>query len=113
MQTVMSILIILVLLVLVYLMWRALLARGFRRVVAVFRENKALNPNKAKTLEAMGLEERKGLFGTAMFTRRDYRQTAMRILGQERIIKMTEGPKFYLDEDALRSSRVKRFANIQ
>ena len=103
--------IIIVLLAGVYFMWRTLMARGFRAVVAIFRAKRATDPKRAATLEELGLEEPRGIFGR-FFRRRDYKQTAMRILGQSRIILMTPGEKFYLSEEALAYSRYKTFAKI-
>jgi hypothetical protein len=34
-------------------------------------------------------------------------------MGQDRIILMTEGERFYLSEEAFQQSRVKRFAGIE
>jgi hypothetical protein len=106
-----TLLIILVVIALTYLMWRSLMRRGFRRVVAIFRAAKATDPKRAHTLEQLGLEGRSGML--RYFGPRDYKQTAMRIMGQDRIILMTEDEKFYLSEEALRVSRVKRFAGLE
>jgi len=106
-----TLLIIIVLLVLTYLMWRALLRRGFRRVVAIFRAAKATDAKRARTLEELGLEGRSGAL--RYFGPRDYKQTAMRIMGQDRIILMTGGERFYLSEETLQHSRVKRFAGLE
>ena len=112
MQTTLAILFIVAALGLAYYLWRFLLGRAMRRVVAIFRAAKATDPKKAATLEAMGLQEGKGLIGNS-FKRRDYRQVAMRIMGQEGVIRMVEGEKFYLSEDALNTSRVKKFGGIR
>jgi len=91
-----TLLIIIVLLVLTYLMWRALMRRGFRKVVAIFRAAKATDSSEPARSRA-GLEARSGMlryFGP------DYKQTAMRIMGQDRIILMTKDEKFYLSEEA-------------
>jgi hypothetical protein len=112
MRTGLSILFIVAMLALVYFLWRFLMMRAMRRVVAVFRANKATNAKRAATLEKMGLQEGKGLVGNA-FKRRDYRQIAMRIMGQEGVIRMVEGERFYLSEETLETSRVKKFGRIE
>lgn len=106
-----ALLIIILLIAIAYLLWRTLMRRGFRRVVAIFRAAKATDAKQARTLEELGLEGRQGLL--RYFGPRDYKQTAMQIMGQDRIILMTTDQKFYLSEETLEHSRVKRFAGLE
>jgi hypothetical protein len=105
--------ILLVIIGLAFFFWRFLLARGMRTVVAIFRAHKAVDSERAAPLAQLGLVGRKGSLGTNMFGPRDYKQTGMRMMGQEGVIKTTDGEKFYLDENALATSRIKRFAGIK
>ena len=97
-------------LALVYLLWRFLMARGIRKVVAIFRAAKATDAKGARTLAELGLEGRSGAL--SYFGPRDYKQTAMRLMGQDRVILMTEGERFYLSEAALANSRIRNFARL-
>jgi hypothetical protein len=111
MPTAIAILVIVLMAAGAYYLWRFMLARALRAVVSAFRQHKATDAKRAVTLEALGLQQRKGLFGP-FFKARDHRQTAMRVMAQEGIIRMAEGERFYLSEDALAQSRVKRFAHL-
>jgi hypothetical protein len=91
-------------------LWRFLLQKGVRRVVAQFREKGATDVKKAKTLTELGLV-RPGMLGRA-FRPRDYRYQALRMLADERVIMKTDQERFFLSEDGLRVSRLKRFAKI-
>ena len=98
---------IILMLVAAYYLWRFMLRRGMRAVVRAFREHGAVSPKKAATLEEMGLQPLTIL--NRMFRPRDYKRPASQILAREGIIKMTEGPRFYLDETALKQSRIAGF----
>ena len=110
-STIAIVIIVLMIVVAVYTS-RLLAARAMRSVVAVFRQHGAVNAKKATTLRELGLVPRRSMFG-GFFRTRDYRQTAMRILEQNGIIKPAEGQRYYLSEEALNNSRVKTFANIE
>jgi hypothetical protein len=113
MKSAITLLIILLLIVAAFFFLRFLVARGMRKVVAIFREHKAVNPKGAATLPELGLVARRGMMGTSMFRPRDYKQTGMRIMAQEGVIKMTADERFYIDEKALAASRTKKFAHIK
>jgi hypothetical protein len=91
-----------------FYLWRFLLRRGVRRVLAVFRELKALDAKRAKTLNELGLEQQPYL--RRMFRPRDYNKTAADLLYRQGIIKVVpDTGRFYLDERALKQSRLASF----
>jgi hypothetical protein len=111
MPTVIAILIIALMLGGTYAMWRFLVSKGMRAVVVLFRKHNATDPKRAATLETLGLAPPKSPLGT-MFRPRDYRQSGMRILAQQGIIKVADGGRVYLSEETLKTSRARTFANI-
>jgi hypothetical protein len=113
MKSAITLLIIVLLIAMAFFFFRFLVARGMRKVVATFRDYKAVSPKGAATLQELGLVERKGMMGTNMFRLRDYKQTGMRIMAQEGVIKMTADERFYIDEKTLAASRTKKFAGIK
>ena len=66
---------------------RLLLQKALRRVVSVFRDQGATDARSARTLEALGLVQA-GFLGR-IFRPRDYRPQALRLLGQENVIRAT------------------------
>ncbi len=106
MANVIAIFIILLMGVLAFYLWRLMFVRGMRRVVAVFRECKALDPERAKTLEELGLQRPPYL--RRMFRPRDYKQSASEMLYRQGIIKATQDGRFYLSESELSKSNTNR-----
>ena len=106
MINVVAVVVILLVVVLAFYLWRYLLIRAVRAVVALFRENNAVTSESAVPLETLGLQPIP--FTRRLFRPRDYKQPALQFLGQQGIVRMVEGPKFYLDEIALKNSRVTR-----
>jgi hypothetical protein len=90
---------------------RAGTQRGVRQVVATFREHKALDAKHALTPSKLGLLPT-GSPASRMVRRPDYRPQGMRLLIEDRVVLTSDGQKLYLSEDALRDSRVKRFAKL-
>jgi hypothetical protein len=90
---------------------RFLTKKALRDVVALMRKEGATNPKGAKTLMELGLE-RKNVFDR-MFSRRDFRPGALRMLAQANIVRAIEGDRVYLSEDELEHSPVKQFARIE
>ena len=106
MINVLAVVVILLVAVLAFYLWRYMMIRALRSVVALFRENDAVTSESAVTLETLGLEPIP--FTRRLFRPRDYKRPALQVLGQQGIIKMVEGPKFYLDEIALKNSSITR-----
>jgi hypothetical protein len=110
MATAAALVFIILMLVAALYFWRSLVRKALREVVSVFRERGATDATRATTLEGLGLVQR-GILGR-VFRRRDYRPQALRLLGQENVIRTTEEGRLYLSEDALEHSQLKRFAKI-
>lgn len=90
---------------------RYLLKRAVRGVVAVFRAEGATDPERAATLEELGLA-RGGMFDR-MFRLRDYRPNALRLLAQANVVRATDAGKVYLSEAQLAGSQVAKFAGLE
>jgi len=106
MTNVIVVIVLILLVVLAFYLWRFMLIRAVRNVIALFRNANALTSKDAVTLESLGLEQLPLM--RRLFRPRDYKQPALQLLGQQGIIKMVEGPKFYLDESALKDSNITR-----
>lgn len=100
------VIVLILLVVLAFYLWRYMLIRGVRTVVALFRNANALTSKDAVTLESLGLEPLPLM--RRLFRPRDYKRPALQLLGQQGVIKMVEGAKFYLDESALKDSNITR-----
>lgn len=109
MTNVIVVIVIILVVVLAFYLWRFMLIRAIRTVVGLFRNRDAVTSKNAVTLESLGLEPVPLM--RRLFRPRDYKQPALQLLGQQGIIKMVEGPKFYLDESALKDSSLTRFFN--
>jgi len=80
-----------------------LLFRSVPKVIRLFRENNAVGPKNAKTIEELGLKP-KTMF-ERMFRMRDYKPKALQFLIRVTIVELTEEGKVYLDEDKLLQTR--------
>ncbi len=88
-----------------------LFRRAVRKVVALFRQQGATSPARAKSPAELGLAPVNPL--DRMFRFRDYRPEALRALGQADIIKWTEEGSLYLSEDELERSPLKKLVGIK
>jgi hypothetical protein len=82
--------------------WR--LKRAVRQVIAIFRQNSALDKKTAKTIDELGLKPRGIMEG--MFHGRDFKPHAMNALLKAGIIKGTDDGRLYLAEDMLMTSGI-------
>jgi hypothetical protein len=73
-------------------------------VIAIFRQNSALDKKTAKTIDELGLAPRG--FAERMFHTRDFKPYALNSLMKAGIIKGTEDGRLYLAEDTLMESGV-------
>jgi hypothetical protein len=105
------ILALLALLVVLFFVPRLLTKRAVRKVVARFRKEGATSPETAKTLAEMRLHN-PGALGS-MLRFRDYKQYAIRLLGQAQIILGTEEGGVFLSEENLKKSPVNDFAGLE
>jgi hypothetical protein len=84
--------------------WR--LRRALRQVIAIFRQNGALDKKTAKTIDELGLRPRGMIEG--LFRGRDFKPYALDALLREGVIKGTEDGRLYLAEDALMASGLEK-----
>jgi hypothetical protein len=82
--------------------WR--LRRAVRQVIAIFRNNNAIDKKTAKTVDELGLRPRG--FVEGMFRGRDFKPYALTALLKADIIKSTEDGRLYLVEEKLMESGV-------
>lgn len=73
-------------------------------MIAIFRQNSALDKKTARTIDELGLKPRG--FTERMFHRRDFKPHAMDALVKAGIIKGTDDGRLYLAEDALMASGI-------
>ena len=86
------------------IIYRYLLFRAIKEVIRIFREKEALSAHYAKTRQELGLAP-KGIM-EKLFTFRDYRENAFKMLLKLEIIRHTRGDKFFLSEKELVSSNI-------
>lgn len=82
--------------------WR--LKRAVRQVIAIFRQNSALDKKTAKTIDELGLKPRGAMEG--LFRGRDFKPYALNALTKAGIIQGTEDGRLYLTEDVLMASGI-------
>lgn len=87
-----------------------LVKKAMRQVISRFRAQGATSPEKATTVEKLGLVQRDflGRIGRA----RDYKPQAMRLLVQKNAIRATPDGRIYLSEDGLRESQLNKYAGL-
>ena len=100
------ILIIVVMLTLPYL----LLRRAVGKVIKIFRKVNALNADRARTIDELGLRPRTLLQG--MFRARDYKPHALDILVKAEIVQITKDGKLFLSEEKLAISKLGKQRNL-
>jgi len=71
--------------------------RAVSRVLAIFREHKAVGKTQGKTIEELGLIPPNFLDRIAR--PRDYRQSALKFLIKAEIIRLTEEGKLFIPEE--------------
>lgn len=88
--------------------WR--LKRALRQVIAIFRQNGALDKKTAKTIDELGLRPRG--FAERMLHTRDFKPYALDGLIKAEIVKGTEDGRLYLLEDKLMESGIEGRGNL-
>ena len=81
-----------------------MMKRAIPKVIQAFRQNNAVGPKNARTLEELGLKP-KGILES--MGRRDYKPRALQFLISVNIIQMTEEGKFYLSEEDIALSNLR------
>ena len=100
------ILVILAAAVLLFVVWllipRWMIKRNVSKVVRIFQTEGAIGVQNAKTIEELGLRPKSMLQG--MFSRRDWKPSALYFLIQTDVVLQTEDGKFYITEESLASA---------
>ncbi len=105
-QAVIYMILILVLLIAIgFIGTQYMMKRATRSVIRIFRENEALNPEKAMTIQDLKLAPR-GLLQVKAF--RDYKPTALQFLMKHDIVQITDDGRVYLSEDTLLRSEIEQ-----
>jgi hypothetical protein len=94
------ILVMLILLVLSFRLSMSLARRAICKVISIFRQNNAVQYERALPLDSMGLRATNQLFAFRLL--RDYKPWAIQTLMQAGVIRAAATNTFYLSEDTLR-----------
>jgi hypothetical protein len=89
--------------VLVFVLPQILLRNAISSVLRIFRKNKAVDAQSARTIDELGLRPKS--IAQAIFRGTQYRTTALMVLRNAGVIETTEDGKLYLSEDNLSRSR--------
>ena len=84
--------------------WRT--KRAIPKVIQIFKEHNATSIKNAKTLEEIGIKLPSIM--QELFSRRDYKQYALKGLMTAGVIQMTEDGKVYLSEETFLNSKFYR-----
>jgi hypothetical protein len=101
-STILILLTVLVLVV-VFVLPQILLRNAVSSILRVFRKNKAIDAQSARTIDELGLRPKS--MAQAIFRGTQYKTTALMMLRNAGIIETTEDGKLYLSEDNLSRSR--------
>jgi hypothetical protein len=101
-STILILLTVLVLVV-VFVLPQIFLRKAISSVLRVFRKNKAVDPQSARTIDELGLRPKSMV--QAIFRGTQYKTTALMVLRNAGVIETTEDGKLYLSEDNLSRSR--------
>jgi hypothetical protein len=96
--TILVILGIVLLIVLAFFGASVLARRATKSVIRAFRSHDALTPERAMTLEELGLRSN-SIFQFKVI--RDYKPAAINFLVQNNIVQITDDGKYFLSEDSL------------
>jgi hypothetical protein len=107
MVNVLAIVIMLLMALAAFALYRFMFIRGLRQAVAIFRECGALDAERARSLEDLGLQTQP--LARRLFRPRNYKVQAADLLFRQGVIQATPQGHFYLSETALLQSPLKRF----
>jgi hypothetical protein len=99
------VLILILLIAIAFVGTQFMMKRATRSVIRIFRENDALSPDKAMTIQDLRLAPR-GLFQVKAF--RDYKPTALQFLMKNDIVVITDDGRVYLSEESLMRSELEQ-----
>ncbi|MFO8192463.1 MAG: hypothetical protein R6U08_06825 [Bacillota bacterium] len=109
--TVITILILVILIALILIIPVIRVRSAMKVVIKIFQAHDATNIQNARTSDELQLNPKK--FVERLFTLRDYKPDAMKVLMESGVIKTTEEGKLYLSETTLNNSRLKSFLEKQ
>ena len=103
-DTLAIIVLVVLLLIALFVVPQFLMARAMKKVVRIFRDNRAIDPKSAKTVEELNLQQ-KGMIDR-MMKPRDYKPRALQYMIGAGMVQMTEDGKVYLVEEKLRGTKL-------
>ncbi len=95
---------IILLLIAMFVVPQFLTARAMKQVVKILRNNHAIDPKNAKSMEELHLQQ-KGMMDR-MMRPRDYKPRALQYMIGADMVRMTEEGKIYLVEENLRGTKL-------
>jgi hypothetical protein len=95
----------LILIAVAFLMSNYLVRKAIREIIKAFRDNQALTPESAKTMDDLGFKRRSFLQIRAL---RDYKPSALQLLMRNNIILATEDGRFFLSEEQLSQTTLEK-----
>ncbi|MDY6825586.1 MAG: hypothetical protein SVV67_00180 [Bacillota bacterium] len=109
--TVATILIFVILIALILIIPVIRVRSAMKAVIKIFRAHDATDIQHARTSAELQLNPKK--FVERLFTLRDYKPDALKVLMESGVIKSTEEGKLFLSETALNNSKLKSFLEKQ
>lgn len=102
-DTIILILLLAVLLFILFVLPQFSLRRAIPAVIRLFRQQNALTPKDAKSLDELGLRPKS--LARTILSGQDYRIAALQVLRNANIIRATDDGRLYLSEEDLQQSR--------
>lgn len=90
-------------LIVIFVLPQIMLRRAISSVIRIFRQNKAVGTQNARTIDELGLRPKSMMH--AIFRGTQYKTTALLVLRNAGVIQTTEDGKIYLSEENLSRSR--------
>jgi hypothetical protein len=109
--TVITILIFVILIALILIIPVIRVRSAMKVVIKIFQDYDATNIKNARTSDELKLNPKKLV--ERLFTLRDYKPDALKLLMESGVVKTTEEGKLYLSEATLNNSRLKSFLEKQ
>jgi hypothetical protein len=93
------------LLIIIFVVPQIMLRRATSSIIRTLRQRNAVGAQNAKTIDELGLRPKSMI--QAIFRGAQYKNTAMLVLRNARVIENTEDGKLYLSEENLSNSKWK------
>jgi hypothetical protein len=94
-----------IMLVIIFVLPQIMLRAAISSVIRTFRQNEAVGPGNARTIDELGLRPKSLI--QAVFRGAQYKTTALMVLRNAGVIDRAEDGKLYLSEENLSRSRWK------